>query len=176
MPVTREFSNQLKEGEETKKKTYSCIVYLSKEYIDHQTTVNYLQSIKDLVLKQKTPIRVLHRRTLAVRDKVIHSMVAEFIDNHWLRLKLVTQAGTYIKEFIHGDLGRTVPNLGTLLNCEADILQLDVIDIDMKLPTLQEVRKSKKASIDSKKDITEDEITHKDKKSKSSQNDDPDSE
>jgi len=142
----------------------------------YQILKKLINGLGRAVLKQKTPIRVLHRRTLAVRDKVIHSIVAEFIDNHWLRLKLVTQAGTYIKEFIHGDLGRTVPNLGTLLNCEADILQLDVIDIDMKLPTLQEVRNSKKASIDSKKDITEDEIEHKDKKSKSSQNDDPDSE
>lgn len=37
-------------------------------------------------------------------------------------------AGTYIKEFVHGDFGRTVPNLATLLGggCEADILSLDV--------------------------------------------------
>lgn len=35
-------------------------------------------------------------------------------------------AGTYVKEFVHGDMGRTTPNLGDLLACEADILQLDV--------------------------------------------------
>jgi len=163
MPVTREFSNLLKEGEETKKKTYSCIVYLSKEFTDHQPTINYLQSIKNLVLKQKTPVRVLHRRSLAVREKIIHSIAAEFIDNHWIRLKLVTQAGTYIKEFIHGDLGRTIPNLGILLGCEADILQLDVIDIDMKLPTFEEVQNSKKETI---VDTSEDEVIHKDKKAK----------
>ena len=33
---------------------------------------------------------------------------------------------SYIKEFVHGDFGRTKPNLGNLLNSETDILQLDV--------------------------------------------------
>ena len=33
---------------------------------------------------------------------------------------------SYIKEFVHGDFGRTKPNLGELLNSETDILQLDV--------------------------------------------------
>lgn len=40
--------------------------------------------------------------------------------------------GTYIKEFVHGDLGRTVPSIGSLLNCRADILQLDVTDVEDK--------------------------------------------
>ena len=39
------------------------------------------------------------------------------------------KATNYIKEFINGDFGRTWPNLGVLLNCECDILQLDVKDI-----------------------------------------------
>ena len=33
---------------------------------------------------------------------------------------------SYIKEFVHGDFGRTKPNLGDMLNSETDILQLDV--------------------------------------------------
>ena len=41
----------------------------------------------------------------------------------------MTSAGTYVKEFIHSDLGRTMPNLGSLLGCEADILQLDVLHL-----------------------------------------------
>jgi tRNA pseudouridine synthase 10 len=46
-------------------------------------------------------------------------------------LELDTQAGTYIKEFVHGDFGRTSPSVGEILGCEADILQLDVTDIEM---------------------------------------------
>ena len=43
------------------------------------------------------------------------------------------QAGTYIKEFVHGDEGRTEPNLGSFLGCKepAAILQLDVLEIHM---------------------------------------------
>lgn len=46
----------------------------------------------------------------------------------------MTQAGTYIKEFIHSDLGRTQPSLGSLLSCEADILQLDVMSVALDFP------------------------------------------
>jgi tRNA U54 and U55 pseudouridine synthase Pus10 len=35
-------------------------------------------------------------------------------------------SGTYIKEFCHGDFGRTRPSLGELLQCQCDILALDV--------------------------------------------------
>lgn len=31
-----------------------------------------------------------------------------------------------MKEFVHGDFGRTCPSLGTILNTNADILELDV--------------------------------------------------
>lgn len=43
------------------------------------------------------------------------------------------QAGTYIKEFVHSDNGRTQPHLGSLLGVDdcAAILQLDVNQIHM---------------------------------------------
>ena len=46
---------------------------------------------------------------------------------------LLASAGTYIKEFVHGDLERTVPNLGTLIQAETDIIQLDVLKLYEKL-------------------------------------------
>ena len=44
------------------------------------------------------------------------------INEKFYVLYLLASAGTYVKEFVHGDLERTVPNLGTLLNSEFDIL------------------------------------------------------
>ncbi len=35
------------------------------------------------------------------------------------------------QEFVHSDEGRTTPSLGSLLNCSAEILQLDVVKIHM---------------------------------------------
>jgi len=91
-----------------------------------------LNKIKDLVVKQLTPLRVLHRRTLMTRDKMIHSAQTEIINDHFFVLRLCASAGTYIKEFVHGDRGRTTPNVGSLLGCEADILQLDVESLELK--------------------------------------------
>eukprot|EP00591_Stephanopyxis_turris_P005009 CAMPEP_0195515680 /NCGR_PEP_ID=MMETSP0794_2-20130614/6664_1 /TAXON_ID=515487 /ORGANISM="Stephanopyxis turris, Strain CCMP 815" /LENGTH=76 /DNA_ID=CAMNT_0040644139 /DNA_START=840 /DNA_END=1070 /DNA_ORIENTATION=+ len=52
-------------------------------------------------------------------------MKATRVDDHWFTLKLSTSAGTYVKEFVHGDLGRSVPSVGGILGCRADILELD---------------------------------------------------
>ena len=47
-------------------------------------------------------------------------------DKQLFLLKLATQAGTYVKEFVHGDFGRTEPNVSQILDCDVDILALDV--------------------------------------------------
>ena len=47
-------------------------------------------------------------------------------DSFLFKLNLCTQAGTYVKEFVHGDFGRTSPSLCSILNCDVDILALDV--------------------------------------------------
>ena len=96
-----------------------------------------LASIKDLTLQQKTPIRVLHRRPLATRERTVHNLSAQLVDSedqHHFLLFLKTQAGTYIKEFVHGDFGRTIPSLGNLLKTECDILQLDVLAVELGWP------------------------------------------
>ncbi len=43
------------------------------------------------------------------------------------------QAGTYIKEFVHSDEGRTTPHLSSILGCQdpANISDLDVLEIHM---------------------------------------------
>jgi hypothetical protein len=80
-------------------------------------------------VQQSTPVRVLHRRSALVRPRRVHEFSYEIVNEHYLLIDLVTQSGTYIKEFVHGDRGRTVPSLGSLLGCACDIIQLDVIDL-----------------------------------------------
>mmetsp|Transcript_12778 Transcript_12778/g.21602 ORF Transcript_12778/g.21602 Transcript_12778/m.21602 type:complete len:87 (-) Transcript_12778:7-267(-) len=63
------------------------------------------------------------------RDKMIYKLKVVRINKHYFILHVLASAGTYIKEFVHGDLGRTTPNVGGILNCEADILQLDVTEV-----------------------------------------------
>uniref|UniRef100_A0AAY5ETS3 tRNA pseudouridine synthase Pus10 n=1 Tax=Electrophorus electricus TaxID=8005 RepID=A0AAY5ETS3_ELEEL len=124
--VTREAMGRMKEGEEEKTKSYSALIWTKKAITK--------ADLDELKIDQKTPLRVLHRRPLAVRQRTIHSMSASYLDTHHFTLLLRTQAGTYIKEFVHGDFGRTKPNLGGLMETEADILELDVESVDVDWP------------------------------------------
>eukprot|EP00002_Diphylleia_rotans_P015144 TRINITY_DN2934_c0_g1_i12.p1 TRINITY_DN2934_c0_g1~~TRINITY_DN2934_c0_g1_i12.p1 ORF type:complete len:182 (+),score=46.03 TRINITY_DN2934_c0_g1_i12:1533-2078(+) len=130
--VPKDFHDKLKEAEESKTKSYRCIVHTSRAITNGD--MDSLGAMKELIIQQKTPIRVLHRRAQCIRPKTIFSMNATYINSHFFMLDLRTQAGTYVKEFVHGDLGRTQPNIGSLLGCDADILQLDVLEVDFELP------------------------------------------
>uniref|UniRef100_A0A671TH36 tRNA pseudouridine synthase Pus10 n=1 Tax=Sparus aurata TaxID=8175 RepID=A0A671TH36_SPAAU len=130
--VTREAMSRMKEGEEEKTKSYTALIWTLKPI--QREDITFIDDIKDLTLDQKTPLRVLHRRALAVRQRVIHSMNTRFLDSHHFYLGLKTQAGTYIKEFVHGDFGRTKPNLCELLRTDTDILELDVESVDVDWP------------------------------------------
>lgn len=48
-------------------------------------------------------------------------------DDHLFGLELTTESGTYIKEFVHSDFGRTCPSLQDVMQSgKLDILSLDV--------------------------------------------------
>ncbi|WOG97739.1 hypothetical protein DCAR_0417080 [Daucus carota subsp. sativus] len=123
--------NLMREGEAEKQKQYVALVWISRVLKDDD--LETISSFKDMKLLQKTPVRVLHRRSPLEREKIIHWMKIEKIaaSSQYFLLHLCTQAGTYIKEFVHGDLGRTYPSIGSLLGCRAEILQLDVTDVKM---------------------------------------------
>ncbi|XP_057866056.1 uncharacterized protein LOC131073608 isoform X2 [Cryptomeria japonica] len=131
MEVGSDIWNLMREGEAEKQKQYAAVVWISRPLSDED--LKCISEIKEMEIEQKTPIRVLHRRSPLVRKRLIHWMKAERIEgtSQYFLLHLCTQAGTYIKEFVHGDLGRTYPNVGSLLGCVAEILQLDVIDVKM---------------------------------------------
>lgn len=49
---------------------------------------------------------------------------------------MVTQAGTYVKELVHGEFGRTSPSIASIIgkNMEIDIAFLDVMNIELDFP------------------------------------------
>ena len=117
------------EGAEEKRKHYKAVIWLSKELSDDDIAL--INATRELTINQKTPVRVLHRRAPIVRQRKIHHMDIQRIDRQFSTIELCTEAGTYIKEFVHGDFGRTYPCIASLLGCDADILQLDVTKVDM---------------------------------------------
>lgn len=90
-----------------------------------------------LELQQRTPERVAHRRADLVRPRevVIHDLRVAPADTDpgeepvVLELDLETQHGTYVKEFVSSDGGRTEPSLASLLGVPARCVRLDVLDI-----------------------------------------------
>ena len=122
----------LKDGEESKTKSY-CALCVAPGRVITEEDCSKLNGVKlPLVLMQNTPVRVMHRRSVACRERSILEMKAEALPavqpgtQSLFKLYLKTQAGTYVKEFVHGDLGRTRPNVSELLGFPADILALDV--------------------------------------------------
>mmetsp|Transcript_12610 Transcript_12610/g.38032 ORF Transcript_12610/g.38032 Transcript_12610/m.38032 type:complete len:329 (+) Transcript_12610:134-1120(+) len=113
---------------QARRKTYVCVVWFEKALRPGEAAV--LNATTDLDVHQKTPVRVMHSRSLATRRRCVHSLHLELLNAHFGVLRLCTAAGTYVKEFVHGDFGRTTPSLGSLLHTRADILQLDVIHVD----------------------------------------------
>nr|CAD7425902.1 unnamed protein product [Timema monikensis] len=157
--VSKEDLVHLKSGEEKKRKVYSALC-VSRTPIKPSALAKICE-LKDLELKQKMPIRVLHRRPANCRSRIIYSMSYSMVCGNRTSsafpgnggekcqclahstddarpclfvMTFETQAGTYVKEFVHGDLGRTTPNLRTLLNAEVDIIALDVTRIDLDWP------------------------------------------
>uniref|UniRef100_A0A0G4FLR0 tRNA pseudouridine(55) synthase n=1 Tax=Chromera velia CCMP2878 TaxID=1169474 RepID=A0A0G4FLR0_9ALVE len=105
---------------------HSLTHLVRKEEAGESGTERVNHSAPLLILEQKTPVRVLHRRSPMCRRKIIFGMSAEWLNAHFFVLRVETSAGTYVKEFVHGDLGRSRPSVGDLLKTEADIMQLDV--------------------------------------------------
>lgn len=82
-----------------------------------------------LTLYQKTPKRVIHRRADLVRVRKILNLECKKISEDMLEIKMSTEAGTYVKEFISGDNGRTKPSLAEFLKTDAICKELDVINV-----------------------------------------------
>lgn len=130
--IDKDKTMAIKYGEETKRKLYSALIATEKPITTDQ--LQCLDDTKELVILQKTPIRVLHRRPLLTRQRTIHVMSTQYINEQHFLLHLCTSAGTYVKEFVHGDFGRTIPNLCSILKQQVDIINLDVEEVEMEWP------------------------------------------
>ena len=87
----------------------------------------------DLALRQaiaqRTPKRVAHRRSDRVRTRrVVAARLVEATEGRFT-LDLRTEAGTYVKEWVEGDDGRTEPSLSSLVGVPLKVEFLDVLEI-----------------------------------------------
>ena len=86
-------------------------------------------SLSGTVLFQQTPRRVLSRRTDMVRKRKIIAISARQEPSGKLRISVLAEAGTYIKELISSDSGRTKPSVSEILGCSAVCDELDLVAV-----------------------------------------------
>jgi tRNA pseudouridine synthase 10 len=123
---SREEVRQIKEA--TPDKEYRVRVRLESK-VNKEQLNEVVQSFKRTRITQQTPTRVSHRRADLAREREIKDLVLEELDGLVATLRVRTEAGTYVKELVHGDSGRTVPSLAGKLGIECVVEALDVIEI-----------------------------------------------
>ena len=83
---------------------------------------------------QRTPERVVHRRADLERRRWVRLDSVEPAPDGCIRIRVRSEHGTYIKEAISGEGGRTHPSLASLLDVRCECRELDVVGIFDEAP------------------------------------------
>ncbi len=112
-------------------KTYEAIVVCESKY--EQDKLKEIESkFVNVVIKQRTPTRVAHRRADKVRERKVYFVKCEPIDDKSFRAVIKAESGTYIKELVSGDNGRTKPNISETLGVPCVVKELNVLEVHAK--------------------------------------------
>ncbi|QOJ78285.1 tRNA pseudouridine(54/55) synthase Pus10 [Infirmifilum lucidum] len=125
----RDSIKKLKGLAEVARKVYRALVTFSTPITEED--ISKLNTVFNVaVVEQRTPFRVLHRRVDKLRRKVVYRVEAKRVSEREVELVIEAQGGFYIKEFIHGDQGRTNPSIAGVLGKSVENIELDVLDVD----------------------------------------------
>ncbi len=104
------------------------------EIPEDQIIIDTIMSLEGVKLAQRTPERVAHRRADLIRRRTVFEVHPPMIETLEDGVKVVEvtmrcESGTYVKETVHGDSGRTQPSIASLLKTKCEVEWLDVGDI-----------------------------------------------
>lgn len=119
--------------ESTHPKTYRVSVRFLGDF-DHGKLNEVVTSLAEKPISQQTPNRVAHRRADLERVRTVRSVIVEEVKGSEVVFVIEADSGTYIKELMHGDEGRTRPNVAELVGVPCEVVSLDVIGIGDKEP------------------------------------------
>ncbi len=119
---------KLKTSAESNVKEYRALI-TTQEIVSDRKLKKAEKSFKNIEIEQRTPTRVAHRRSDLIRKKRIHEVKLKKQDEILLEGFFKVQGGTYIKELISGDDGRTVPSIAQLLETPCVCKELNVMAI-----------------------------------------------
>ncbi|MEN2975393.1 MAG: tRNA pseudouridine(54/55) synthase Pus10 [Candidatus Caldarchaeales archaeon] len=119
----------LKSTSRISSKIYEVIVEFEEEVEDELLKI-VEREMRDRVIDQRTPRRVLRRRADKIRRKKVFYVEAEKINSKTVKFRIKAQGGLYIKELIDGDDGRTRPSIVEIVNHKPINIQLTVLDVE----------------------------------------------
>ena len=119
---------KLKEDASSNVKEYAAVIQTENPVTD-DAIQRVVQLFQDVVIEQRTPNRVSHRRSDLVRKKRIHQIRMTRERDGTLQAFFKVQGGTYIKELISGDAGRTKPSIAEVLGTVCVCKELNVTAI-----------------------------------------------
>ena len=114
---------------ETKAEKSYTIRFTSDHGLTGEEVTTRIQSLSGQVLEQQTPQRVAHRRADKVRNRKVVSIANILITDDEIQFDVRCESGTYVKELVHSDEGRTNPSVAALLEADCEVILLDVKDI-----------------------------------------------
>ncbi len=114
---------------ETKAEKSYTIRFSCEHGLDEEEIETRIQSLSGQVLEQQTPQRVAHRRADKVRKRKVISIENILIDKSEIQFDVRCESGTYVKELVHSDEGRTNPSIAAVLEADCEVIWLDVKDI-----------------------------------------------
>ncbi len=124
------YKNRRAEIKESSRDTYK--VYKAKVELEHEIDSSLLDSLKSMkIIKQRTPIRVSHRRADKIRTREVKKLEYKKLDSKMLELLIECEGGLYIKELISGDENRSQPSVSEILGTNAKCVQLDVMHVNI---------------------------------------------
>jgi tRNA pseudouridine synthase 10 len=109
-------------------KTYRVLLRMAPP-VDEAKLKNTLPVLVAEPIAQRTPERVVHRRADTTRHRRLLAAEVVGVDGDRAELRVTAEAGTYVKEWVHGDRGRTRPSLAERLDVACEVLELDVLDV-----------------------------------------------
>jgi tRNA pseudouridine synthase 10 len=127
--TTKDVVRHLKKGEGAQKE-YCLLAEFENEVSDEDLRM-IEEKLSGTMIRQQTPLRVVHRRADLVREKYIYKVKVKKVSLKRALMEIRCQGGLYVKELVSGDEGRTVPNVSDLLGNPAKTLKLDVLNVIM---------------------------------------------
>lgn len=113
---------------EVGEKIYKAIVEFDRSVSDEELET-LEKTLTSTMVRQQTPLRVLHRRADRIREKYIYKAKTKRLMPNRMEMRVHCQGGLYIKELITGDEGRTNPNVTDIVSAKAEPLELDVLNV-----------------------------------------------